>query len=96
MFPELFDQILIEIIKRGKGIEVNTSGIKRAGHVLPHPSIITRYRELGGKIITIGSDAHFEENVGAYIKEALDIIAKAGFQEITVFQNREAHFVSII
>ena len=42
-------------INIGKGIEVNTSGINRAGHVLPHPSIIRRYRELGGRIITIGS-----------------------------------------
>lgn len=41
-------------INIGKGIEVNFSGINRVGHVLPHPSIIRRYRELGGRIITIG------------------------------------------
>ena len=95
LFPELFDKILSEIIKRGKGIEVNTSGINRAGHVLPHPSIIRRYRELGGRIITIGSDAHKSQNVGAYIKDAIDIITKAGFQEITLFKNREPNFVNI-
>ncbi|MBP3611066.1 MAG: histidinol-phosphatase HisJ family protein [Lachnospiraceae bacterium] len=95
LFPELFDKILSEIIKRGKGIEVNTSGINRAGHVLPHPSIIHRYHELGGRIITIGSDAHKPQNVGAYIEEAIDIIVKAGFQEITLFKNREPGFVTI-
>lgn len=95
MFPELFDKILREIIKRGKGIEVNTSGIDRGGHVLPHPSIIQRYRELGGRIITIGSDAHKPEKVGAHIKDAMDIIAKAGFKEITVFENREPRFITI-
>ena len=95
MFPELFDKILREIIKRGKGIEVNTSGINRAGHMLPHPSIIRRYHELGGRIITIGSDAHKPQNVGAYIKDAIDIIAEAGFQEITLFKNREPSFISI-
>lgn len=95
MFPELFDKILCEIIKRGKGIEVNTSGIDRGGHVLPHPSIIRRYWELGGRIITIGSDAHKSQNVGAYIKDAIDIIANAGFEEITLFQNRVSSFVKI-
>ena len=95
MFPELFDKILSEIIKRGKGIEVNTSGIDRGGHVLPHPSIIRRYRELGGRMITIGSDAHRSEHVGAYIKEAVNIIVEAGFEEITVFHDREPRFVKI-
>lgn len=95
LFPELFNKILSEIIKQGKGIEVNTSGINRAGHVLPHPSIIRRYRELGGRIITIGSDAHNPRNVGAYIKDAIDIITKAGFKEITLFKNREPNFVNI-
>lgn len=95
LFPELIDKILSEIIKKGKGIEVNTSGINRAGHVLPHPSIIRRYQELGGRIITIGSDAHNSRNVGAYIKDAIDIIAKAGFKEITLFKNREPNFVNI-
>lgn len=95
LFPELMDKILSEIIKKGKGIEVNTSGIDRGGHVLPHPSIIRRYRELGGRIITIGSDAHKSEKVGAYIKEAIAIVAEAGFQEITLFHNREPRFVAI-
>jgi len=89
LFPELFDQILSEIIKRGKGIEVNTSGIDRGGHVLPHPSVIRRYRKLGGRMITIGSDAHRSEKVGAHIKDAVAIIAEAGFEEITVFCNRK-------
>lgn len=95
MFPELFDKILSEIINRGKGIEVNTSGIDRGGHVFPHPSIICRYKELGGRIITIGSDAHKSQNVGAYIKNTIAIIADAGFEEITLFQNRQPRFVKI-
>lgn len=50
---------------------------------------ICRNHELGGRIITIGSDAHKSENVGAYIEVAIDIITKAGFQEVTLFKNRE-------
>ena len=63
---------------------------------MPHPSIIRRYRELGGRIITIGSDAHMSRNVGAYINEAVEMIANAGFEEITLFQNRIPGFVKII
>ena len=69
MFPELLDEILTTIIRNGKGIEVNTSGIDKVGHVLPHPSIVKRYKELGGTILTTGSDAHTPERVGKYIKE---------------------------
>ena len=83
------EELQKKIIKQKKGIEVNTSGIDRGGHVLPHPSIICRYKELGGRIITIGSDAHKSQNVGAYIKDTVEIIASAGFEEITLFKNRE-------
>lgn len=72
MFPEMFDKILRTIIENGKGIEINTSGVNRAGHVLPHPSIIQRYRELGGNIITIGSDAHTPQRVGEYVENVID------------------------
>lgn len=95
MFPGLFDEILLKIIKNGKGIEVNVSGIQSAGHVLPHPSIISRYYELGGRIITTGSDAHKPENVGVNIPKALDIIKKCGFREIALYNGRLPHFEKI-
>ena len=62
---------------------------------MPHPSIIRRYKELGGRIITIGSDAHKSEKVGAYIKDAVSVITEAGFEEITLFCNREPCFEKI-
>ena len=69
MFPELLDEILMTIIQNGKGIEINTSGIDKVGHVLPHPSIVKRYKELGVTILTTCSDAHTPDRVGKYIKE---------------------------
>lgn len=71
MFPELIDEILTTIIRNKKGIEVNTSGIDKVGHVLPHPSIVQRYKELGGSIIKYGSDAHTSDRVGKYISEVV-------------------------
>lgn len=95
LFPKLFDEILSLIIGNGKGIEVNTSGLKRAGHVLPHPSIISRYRELGGRIITIGSDAHTPDRVGANVEDTIKIIKDCGFKEFTLFSQRTPEFCSI-
>ena len=94
MFPHLFDEILLKIIKGEKGIEVNVSGLQRAGHVLPHPSIISRYYELGGRIATIGSDAHRPESVGVNIKSGMEIIKACGFKEIAVFSKRKPEFIS--
>lgn len=95
MFPTLFDEILTKIIKDGKGIEVNTSGLKHAGHVLPHPSIIRRYHELGGRIITVGSDAHKTKRVGANISDTIRLIRDCGFEEFTLFEQHKPEFVSI-
>ena len=89
MFPELFDKILIEIIKRKKGIEVNTSGIDRGGHVLPHPSIIRRYKELGGELITVGSDAHYLKDLGSNVAETFERLRSLGFKYITTFKERK-------
>ena len=63
-FRDILDAILAELIKKDKGIEINTSGI-RYGLPNPHPNIdiIRRFKELGGKIITIGSDAHKVEDL---------------------------------
>lgn len=74
MFLELIDEILTTIIKNGKGIEVNTSGIDKVGHVLPHPSIVKRYKALGGSIIKFGSDAHTPERVGKYICDEMRLL----------------------
>ena len=93
MFPELFDKILSEIIQNGKGIEVNTSGIKRAGHILPHPSILTRYYELGVRVVTIGSDAHRPEAVGSNIQKILEQLKNCGFNEIVIYNNRRYEFI---
>lgn len=95
LFPELFDAILSLIIKKDKGIEVNTSGIKRAGHILPHPSILRRYRELGGRIVTIGSDAHTPDRIGEHISDTIKLIHTCGFNEIATFSQRKPVFHSI-
>lgn len=95
-FSEVIDEILINLIRKDKGIEINTSGI-RYGLGTPHPNIeiIKRYKELGGKIITLGSDAHNACDLASNFSEAFDILESANFSEIAVFHKRIPQFYKI-
>lgn len=68
-YRDIVEEIFKNIISRGKGIEVNTSGWDRCGDYLPGMDYVRLYKELGGEIITIGSDAHTADRVGQYSYE---------------------------
>lgn len=88
---ELIDEILRILVARGKGLEMNTSGVDRCGGYLPTPDMMRRFRELGGQIITIGSDAHMASRVGQYSFEACEIL-KDIFGYVCTFENRKPIF----
>lgn len=95
-FGKNIDRILTALIKKDKGIEVNSSGIRyQLG--LPHPNmdIVARYVELGGKIITVGSDAHCAKDLAKYIQIVLDLLRRRNVKEIAVFKNRTPYFYRI-
>lgn len=95
-YRDVIDNILKVVIASGKGIEVNTSGY-RCGLKAPMPDydIIKRYRELGGEIICLGSDAHFKEHIAHSFNESLDLVKAAGFKYLTHFENRKPVFRKI-
>ena len=95
-FREILDAILLELVKKDKGIEINTSGI-RYGLSNPHPNIdiIKRYKQLGGKIVTIGSDAHKVEDLAKDFNLVYDILDSLKIKEFTVFHDRKPNFISI-
>lgn len=80
-------EILKQVIADGKGIEVNTSshryGLK---DLTPSRDILKLYRELGGTIITIGSDSHQKEHLGAYIQETMNELKALGFESYCTYQ----------
>ena len=94
-YREIIDEILKALISRGKGIEVNTAGIS-SGMGYPHPNafILRRYKELGGEIVTVGSDAHNSARVAADFDKAQAALESAGFGGYTVFRHRKAEFVN--
>ena len=69
---------------------INTSPLNKGlSQTNPCPEIVKRYRELGGEIITIGSDAHTAVNVGGHFDAARDILLSSGFKYYTVFTDRK-------
>jgi histidinol-phosphatase (PHP family) len=85
---DLVDEILRTLAQKGKGMEVNTSGMDRAGDYLPGAVYLKRFRELGGKIVTVGSDAHRSDRVGQYSFEACRMVNEI-FGHVCTFRDRE-------
>ena len=82
--PELYEPILRALVESGTALEVNTSGLRYSiGVTFPHPAIVTRFRELGGRAVTVGSDAHRAEHFGWGLGDGYAIAAEAGFRELT-------------
>ena len=95
-FRELIDEILKLLIQNGKGIEINTAGLASGlGYVHPHEFILKRYKELGGEIVTVGSDAHSKERVGADFAAAEAALKATGFEYYAVFRKRKAELVRL-
>ena len=83
----IIKEILKTIIADGKGIEVNTS-CHRYGlnDLTPSTDILRLYRNLGGKIITIGSDSHRKEQLGTYLTDTISVLKTLGYEEVYTFQ----------
>lgn len=85
--------ILKHVIKQGKGIEINTSSFRYGlDDLTPSREILTLYKELGGTIITIGSDAHDESYVGHNIAFVKSELKKLGFKQFCTFNKMEPVF----
>ena len=95
-YQSMVEKILKLLIKIGKGIELNTSGL-RYGLEYAHPKkeILQLYKELGGEIITIGSDAHYPKDLGYGYESAKNLLRDLGFEYIHIFKNRQAYPIKI-
>ena len=84
------DVILKLLIDNEKALEVNTSGFAKTVKGQPHPSedILKRYKELGGELITIGSDAHAPENIAAGYDKCEAMLKALGYKYYAVYKQR--------
>lgn len=90
---EQIKKILKYLIENGKGIEVNTSSFRyKLKDLMPATPILKLYRELGGEIITIGSDSHREAHLGANIPYVREILKELGYKYFTTFDKMKPIF----
>lgn len=81
--PELYERILVALVATGTALEINTSGLRQeANETYPSPAIVALYRELGGRAVTVGSDAHRADTFAWALADGYDAAAAAGFDAL--------------
>ncbi len=90
-YQEIVDEVLKILVAKGKGMEVNTSGMVKFGDYLPGEEYLRRFRELGGEIVTVGSDAHNTDRVGEHTFAVCDML-KDIFGYVCTFRDRSPIF----
>ncbi len=95
-YAEQIDAILEMAVKNKLALEINTSGLRqKLGVPMPEESIVRRFKALGGERVTIGSDAHYAEHLGAGLGECMELALRCGFTHMTLYQRREPIAVAI-
>ena len=92
-YKDILNYILELLVEKGKGIEINTGGIDKGLRDL-HPcmEVVKRYKELGGEIITIGSDAHDTTRIAQHFDRVSDMLKACSFEYYTIFEKRLPEF----
>lgn len=95
-YMDLIEETLRTLISRGQALEVNTAGLRK-GLSFPHPKeeILLRYKELGGELLTLGSDAHYPSDVGADIRHCAELIKELRFRYYAVYKERKPVMVKL-
>lgn len=95
-YREVTDEIIKKLSSMGKGVELNTAGLKYGlGWAHPHPDLLRRCRELGIETVTVGSDGHKAEHIAWEFEAAGEILKAAGYEYYAVFRKRKPEFVKI-
>ena len=86
----IIDKIFNTLIKNGKALEVNSSGLRQEiAEPMPNKFLLERYYSLGGRLVTVGSDAHKKEDLGKGINEVLNMLKSIGFTNYCYFKKRK-------
>jgi histidinol-phosphatase (PHP family) len=89
LFPDLVRAVLLALIDRGIALELNCSGLRRVEKVTyPTPAILRLFMELGGRLVTLGSDTHSEPWVFYGLEEGRRLLLETGFREAFFCRDR--------
>lgn len=93
---EYFEPVLKAVIDKGITLECNTSGIRQPiGECLPNEDLLTFYYELGGREISIGSDAHHSQYIAFKFDSVAEMLKNIGFTHYTRFENRKKYYETL-
>ncbi len=96
-YEQRITDILKIIIEKNKALEVNTSGIGTSlGDTMPPKWVVKKYRELGGELVTIGSDAHVAQNAGNWFDGAIQMLKSLGFDAYYYYEKRKPQRCDIL
>lgn len=89
-YKEIIEKILKEVISRGIGLEINGSGYSnKVGEPYPGKKILDLYRNLGGEVMTVGSDSHFCESLAIHNIKMINLLKEIGFKYIFTYEKRK-------
>ncbi len=88
-YKKRYDEILSLLIEKGKALEINTTAIKNGGTPSPEIEIIKRYSEIGGRLITLGSDAHEAKYLTSDFETVRKMLAETKIKSYVYFENRK-------
>lgn len=95
-FRDSIAEVFKAAIARGKGIELNTSGYRQKyGKPFPDAELLKLYKDLGGRILTLGSDAHRPEDVAGGIAEGAALAKSVGFDRIGYYLHHDPCYITI-
>ena len=81
--------VLETLVEQGIGLELNTSTLRSpVDQTSPALPVLRWYRELGGELLTIGSDAHHPDDLAAGFADAVAMARSAGFDHLAVYEQR--------
>ncbi len=81
--PELYEPILAALVESGTALEINTSGLRSpAEETYPSSAVVARFHDLGGRAVTIGSDAHSPDSFAWALADGYESAAAAGFSAL--------------
>ncbi len=95
-YQDIFEEIFKIVVQNGKGIEINTGSLyKNLSFPHPHKDILKLYKDAGGEIITVGSDAHKPEYIGYGFDVAKEVLLECGFKYYSTFSKQKPEFHTI-
>ena len=90
-FGDIFDEMFRYLIQEGKALEINTKSYEgHRGRIVDLDlDVLHRYREMGGEIISLGSDSHEASRVGAGFAHHAALLKSLGFRWTAHYEQRK-------